>query len=220
MYLKEYFPFYTTYANPLLYEGERMQDKEFNLMKSYYPGTVQHIQEKIEEECNLMDYEGSRLYDEYPDKYMIYHLSCKIRESMEPEISTQAIRENFLDELIQVMLCQEISRRRCRRYRCSSYKQSYNPHNNTVDHWPGRPVLPASRKPPSMRKPVSETCMEHPDKYRPYISYSIPHQSPAYPDKSPEVSSQIPQNTPYVWLPFPSFPRHQKHPLIHQLSEQ
>ena len=37
MYLKEYFPFYTTYANPLLYEGERMQDKEFNLMKSYYP---------------------------------------------------------------------------------------------------------------------------------------------------------------------------------------
>ena len=50
MYLKEYFPFYTTYANPLLYEGERMQDKEFNLMKSYYPGTVQHIQEKIEEE--------------------------------------------------------------------------------------------------------------------------------------------------------------------------
>ena len=89
MYLKEYFPFYTTYANPLLYEGERMQDKEFNLMKSYYPGTVQHIQEKIEEECDLMDYEGSRLYDEYPDKYMIYHLSCKIRESMEPEISTQ-----------------------------------------------------------------------------------------------------------------------------------
>ena len=108
MYLKEYFPFYTTYANPLLYEGERMQDKEFNLMKSYYPGTVQHIQEKIEEECDLMDYEGSRLYDEYPDKYMIYHLSCKIRE-------------DFLDELIQVMLCQEISRRRCRRYRCRRY---------------------------------------------------------------------------------------------------
>ena len=59
MYLKEYFPFYTTYANPLLYEGERMQDKEFNLMKSYYPGTVQHIQEKIEEECDLMDYDLS-----------------------------------------------------------------------------------------------------------------------------------------------------------------
>ena len=81
MYLKEYFPFYTTYANPLLYEGERMQDKEFNLMKSYYPGTVQHIQEKIEEECDLMDYEGSRLYDEYPDK--IYDLSFKLQDQGE-----------------------------------------------------------------------------------------------------------------------------------------
>ena len=118
MYLKEYFS-----AIPGSWDtrilatdiSQRVLDSAMD------PGTVQHIQEKIEEECDLMDYEGSRLYDEYPDKYMIYHLSCKIRESMEPEISTQAIREDFLDELIQVMLCQEISRRRCRRYRCRRY---------------------------------------------------------------------------------------------------
>ena len=121
MYLKEYFPFYTTYANPLLYEGERMQDKEFNLMKSLYPRQAKKYRKRIEELLERFDSEGSVLYDEYPDKYMIYHLSCKIRESMEPEISTQAIREDFLDELIQVMLCQEISRRRCRRYRCRRY---------------------------------------------------------------------------------------------------
>ena len=85
MYLKEYFPFYTTYANPLLYEGERMQDKEFNLMKSYYPGTVQHIQEKIEEECDLMDYEGSRLYDEYPDRMTLYKMAQDIYAVLEQE---------------------------------------------------------------------------------------------------------------------------------------
>ena len=28
---------------------------------------------EIEEECDLMDYEGSRLYDEYPDKYIQYN---------------------------------------------------------------------------------------------------------------------------------------------------
>ena len=121
MLYRDFYPFYAAQGNPVFYNEEREQEREFDLMKSYYPGTVQHIQEKIEEECDLMDYEGSRLYDEYPDKYMIYHLSCKIRESMEPEISTQAIREDFLDELIQVMLCQEISRRRCRRYRCRRY---------------------------------------------------------------------------------------------------
>ena len=118
MYLKEYFPFYTTYANPLLYEGERMQDKEFNLMKSYYPGTVQHIQEKIEEECDLLDYEGSRLYDEYPDRFMLYHICHQVKGQMEGDTSVQEIPGGFLDDLIEVLVYQEISRRRCRRRRC------------------------------------------------------------------------------------------------------
>ena len=121
MYYDKFLPFYMTYADSSLYSRERIQEQEFALMKSYYPDTARKIQEKAEAQCQMLDYEGSRLYDEYPDKYMIYHLGCKIRESMEPEISTQAIREDFLDELIQVMLCQEISRRRCRRYRCRRY---------------------------------------------------------------------------------------------------
>lgn len=121
MYFEQYYPFFAAYSNPLLYEGERMQEAEFNLMKSYYPQTVQRIQEKVEEECDLLDYEGSRLYDEYPDKYMLYHLSSRIKEEIQPEMSSQAVRESFLDELIQVMLYQEISRRRCRRHRCRRY---------------------------------------------------------------------------------------------------
>ena len=121
MLYRDFYPFYAAQGNPVFYNEEREQEREFDLMKSYYPDTARKIQEKAEMQCQLLDYEGSRLYDEYPDKYMIYHLSCKIRESMEPEISTQAIREDFLDELIQVMLCQEISRRRCRRYRCRRY---------------------------------------------------------------------------------------------------
>ena len=121
MYFEPYFPFHAAYSNPFMYEGERMQEEEFKLMKSYYPQTVQRIQARVEEECDLLDYEGSRLYDEYPDKYMLYHLSSRIKESIQPELSSEAVRESFLDELIQVMLYQEISRRRCRRHRCRRY---------------------------------------------------------------------------------------------------
>ena len=121
MLYRDFYPFYAAQGNSDFYNEEREQEREFDLMKSYYPDTARKIQEKAEAQCQMLDYEGSRLYDEYPDKYMIYHLSCKIRESIEPEISTQAIREDFLDELIQVMLCQEISRRRCRRHRCRRY---------------------------------------------------------------------------------------------------
>lgn len=121
MYYDKYFPFYTTYANPLLFEGEREHEKEFQLMKSYYPETVRKIQDRVEEECGLLDYEGSRLYDEYPDKYMLYQMCHRIRESIEPEMTGQSIPGSFLDELVQVLLFQEISRRRCRRNRCRRF---------------------------------------------------------------------------------------------------
>ena len=114
-------PYYMAYPMPLEYDDERKERQDVEYMKSMYPDEVKRILPFVEDECDRMEYEGSMIYDEYPDKYMIYHLSCKIRESMEPEISTQAIRKDFLDELIQVMLCQEISRRRCRRYRCRRY---------------------------------------------------------------------------------------------------
>lgn len=121
MYYDKYFPFYVAYANPLLYDGERVQEEEYELMKSYYPETVRKIQERVEEECSRLDYEGSRLYDEYPDKYMLYHLCAGIKAEMEPELQEQGIPGGYLDELIQVLLYQEISRRRCRRHRCRRF---------------------------------------------------------------------------------------------------
>lgn len=121
MYYDEYFPFYVVSANPYLYSGEKMQEEEFERMKSYYPGTARLIQEKVEEECDFMDYEGSRMYDEYPDKFMLYHTCRKIRRNLEPDLSAQGIPTKFLDELIQVLLYQEIGRRRCRRRRCRKF---------------------------------------------------------------------------------------------------
>ena len=69
MYYDEFFPFYAAYAEPLLYERENIQEKEFALMKSWYPESVRRLQERVEQECQLLDYEGSRIYDEYPDRW-------------------------------------------------------------------------------------------------------------------------------------------------------
>ena len=120
-YYPKILPFYMTYPMPLIWEEEDTVMRDLEYLQELYPRQAKKYRKRIEELLERFDSEGSVLYDEYPDKYMIYHLSCKIRESMEPEISTQAIREDFLDELIQVMLCHEISRRRCRRYRCRRY---------------------------------------------------------------------------------------------------
>ena len=94
------------------------QEKEFDLMRSYYPDTARRIQEKAEAQCQLLDYEGSRLYDEYPDRFMLYHICHQVKGQMEGDTSAQEIPGGFLDDLIEVLVYQEISRRRCRRRRC------------------------------------------------------------------------------------------------------
>ena len=121
MYYDQYFPFYVAMVNPLYMNDEKIQESEFQLMKSYYPGLARIVQERVEEECEYMDYEGSRMYDEYPDKFMLYHTCQKIRKDVEPEVQAQDVPGRFLDELIQVLLYQEIGRRRCRRHRCRKF---------------------------------------------------------------------------------------------------
>ena len=121
MLYRDFYPFYAAQGNSDFYNEEREQEREFDLMKSYYPDTARKIQEKAEAQCQMLDYEGSRLYDEYPDKYMFYHLCRKIRQRAEPELKVQSMDGSFLDELVQVLLLQEISRRRCRRHRCRRY---------------------------------------------------------------------------------------------------
>lgn len=118
MIYKDFYPFYASYANPMLYRGEKEQEEEFSLMKSYYPETARRIQEKVEEECDLLDYEGSRMYDEYPDRYMLYHLGKKIVDEVKKESELETMSDSLLGDLAEVLLFHEISRRRCRRRRC------------------------------------------------------------------------------------------------------
>lgn len=121
MYDDKFSAFYAAYSNPLLWPGERAQEEEFRLMRSYYPETARRLQELVEEECQLLDYEGSRIYDEYPDRFMLYRMCTHIRREAERRLTLSGMPEDCLGELIQVLLFQEIARRRCRRRRCRNY---------------------------------------------------------------------------------------------------
>ena len=100
------------------------RSREFALMKSYFPDTARKVQEKVEEECQLLDYEGSRLYDEHPDRLMMRR-PLQADPFVQVDGGTGSCRRfriDFLDDLIQVLLYQEISRRRrCRRRRCRGF---------------------------------------------------------------------------------------------------
>ena len=96
-----------------------MQD--FAYFKSLYPAACKQMQLCVEAVCDELEYEGSPIYDEYPDRFMLYHICSQIKEEMAADTSAQEMPGGFLDDLIEVLVYQEISRRRCRRRRCRSY---------------------------------------------------------------------------------------------------
>lgn len=79
-------PFYMTYPMQNLYLMEMEYEKDMERMKELYPKEVQNLQKMIEQRCDQMEYEGSRMYDENPDRFM---LEAEIRRILE-----KFLREN------------------------------------------------------------------------------------------------------------------------------
>ena len=129
MQFDQSFPFYMPYPIWMPIEQEREQEKDREVMKSYYSRRAAMIQEKVERECDRMEYDGSMMFDEYPDKFMMEHLCGKIeKELLEEEQEEMKELEmqnrrggNDLRDLIGVLLFNEMYRRRCRHRRCRRY---------------------------------------------------------------------------------------------------
>lgn len=78
MYYK--MPFYMTYPIQNLYLTEMEYEKDMERMKELYPRDVQPILAFIEQRCDELEKEGSRLYDENPDRFMLDQAACRLYE--------------------------------------------------------------------------------------------------------------------------------------------
>ncbi len=113
-------PYYMAYPMPLQYDDERIERRDFEYLKSMYPITVKQILPFVEDECERMSYEGSMIYDEYPDQLQIYLMCNRIYEKVKKqkpkddlEMEMQTSRDDKqLHDLIQILLFQELFRRR------------------------------------------------------------------------------------------------------------
>lgn len=139
-------PFYMSYPMQNLYLTEMEYEKDMDRMKELYPSGVKRILEIVEEECDKMEYEGSLMFDEYPDRLMlemvidrIYQRTKDDGKDMEAEQYWGGMQPpppgpgmppppghrpphydpgNPLRNLIGVILNNEMYRRRCRHRRC------------------------------------------------------------------------------------------------------
>lgn len=90
---------------------ESVIDQDYTYMKQLSPAASNRLSELIEDVCDRLEYEGSFMYDEYPDKTTLLKMTDTIAEKMSGMDSVS------INDFIQALLCDEILYRRCRYYR-------------------------------------------------------------------------------------------------------
>ena len=142
--MNEKMPYYMAYPMPFSYEDERTERMDLEYLRSMYPDLPKRILPYVEEECDRMEYENSMIYDQYPDKLQLKLMCGRVCDNVrkhermladeleevnasERDRNTSVgkrgmERSGTLRDLIEVMLFQELYRRRCdHRRRCRRF---------------------------------------------------------------------------------------------------
>ena len=93
-------------AGPVLTGNELRSEMDY--LRGLYPSAAKTKQVLAEEACDLLEYPGSPMYDEYPDREFLYRELLKVRER-HPEETMGGTEEQ---DLLQVLFVNEIYRRR------------------------------------------------------------------------------------------------------------
>ncbi|MCM1145024.1 MAG: hypothetical protein NC318_07565 [Blautia sp.] len=124
-------PFYMAYPLPLYYQEEDTVTRDLEYLQQMYPAQAKKYQRIIADILNTMDYEGSCIYDEYPDKWQLYKLVQVVMDKIKRMEAAQHATENTdaedsgyksadaaktpwgeLEEFVQVLLYYEIYKKR------------------------------------------------------------------------------------------------------------
>ena len=107
-------PFYMAYPLPMYYQQEDSVTRDLEYLQQMYPAQAKKFQKLIAETLDHIDYEGSMIYDEYPDKWKIYRLTQMITDKIKGAGEEGPVEEdwNKTTEFVQILLCYEIYRRR------------------------------------------------------------------------------------------------------------
>ncbi len=122
MYERKILPFYMTYPLPMYYQEEDSIIRDLEYLQQMYPSEAKKYQKVIAGILDKLDYEGSMIYDEYPDKWQLYKLSRDILDRIKraeekdaPEVEIPEIpaeKWEWIGDLVQILLFYEIYKRR------------------------------------------------------------------------------------------------------------
>lgn len=119
MYERKILPFYMTYPLPMYYQEEDSIIRDLEYLQQMYPSEAKMYQKIISDILDKLDYEGSMIYDEYPDKWQLYKLSRDILDRIKreekqknPDQEVPEEKWEWLGDMVQILLFYEIYKRR------------------------------------------------------------------------------------------------------------
>lgn len=110
-------PFYMTYPLPLFYEEEDAVMRDLEYLQEMYPREARRYQQKVARLLDRFDYDGSVIYDDFPDRLAVYKIAQDIMaviEQEEKEAEQEIAPEKLpqITEIVHILLCNEIYKRR------------------------------------------------------------------------------------------------------------
>lgn len=100
-------PFYMAYPGYYGPGQEAMLLRDMEYLQQLYPADVKRFQKRIAEVLDKADYEGSMIYDEYPDRYSLRAMAGSILKILQKEEENPPA-----EDMIQVLLYNEVYKRR------------------------------------------------------------------------------------------------------------
>ena len=114
-------PYYMMYPIPYAFDEDKIQKRDREYLQSMYPATAKKIFPYIQEECDRQEYEGSMIYDEYPDMLSVRMMGTRICNQMKRMETQQRDQEDDREEnirnIVEVLLLHELMKRRTERRR-------------------------------------------------------------------------------------------------------
>lgn len=82
-------PFYMTFPMQNLFQTEMEYEKDMERMKEMYPKEVSQIASYVSDRCDELEFEGSRIYDENPDRWMMEREAQALYEKIKNELGVE-----------------------------------------------------------------------------------------------------------------------------------
>ena len=112
-------PFYMTYPETTSRYSQTDTMRDLEYLQQMYPYEVRRYQRRVAEILDRMDYEGSMIYDEYPDRMSLENLVNTVwniikreEDSAESDISQSPETWEWIKSLLFVLLNTEVYKRR------------------------------------------------------------------------------------------------------------